>query len=328
MNASSQSMYMAKKQLIESDIQTVQQQMPEIERFVQSLSSFPSRTLNDIMVRKEVTSFPSNVAQSMNTTASKYEPDCIVGDWLYLGDHSHCKSLETLQRIGITHILCCSNIIPTYFVSSNFNIKYARIPIPDSICADLWNMLYAAKQFIDLCNPSVITTDTLHNERREGDGNQNGDTRQWRVSGKKKILVHCECGISRSSAIVIGYLLATKVMLTSDQLDRFQRIQWGLKKFKRRKRNLYRVKQVGENRVVFMKLNEAYYFVQSCRGIIEPNIGFCKQLEKWERLLHGKRSTLQDLPKFSSIKNENNLRLGRTVAMLQSNHDICSCTVL
>merc|ERR1712083_972555 len=98
-----------------------------------------------------------------------------------------------------------------------------------------------------------------------------------------------------------------------------------------KKTNLYRVKEPGDDHVVFMKLNEAYYYLQSCRGIMEPNIGFCKQLEKWEMLSHGKRSTLQDLPMFTSAKSGNNVHLGKCTASAQSRlfvNDVCSCILL
>jgi len=53
-----------------------------------------------------------------------------------------------------------------------------------------------------------------------------------------------------------------------------------------------------------MTLSEAYYFVQSCRDIILPNIGFCHQLSKWEKLHHNGKSTLMDLPYYNGKHKE------------------------
>lgn len=56
------------------------------------------------------------------------------------------------------------------------------------------------------------------------------------------VLVHCYAGVSRSPALVIAYLMATK--------------GWGLE--------------------------EAYDFVKERRRIIKPNRSFINQLEQWE----------------------------------------------
>lgn len=62
-----------------------------------------------------------------------------------------------------------------------------------------------------------------------------------------KALVHCVAGISRSSTIVIAYLMKTRRM----------------------------------------SLREAYYHVKSKRPLIRPNTGFWKQLIEYEHKLFG-----------------------------------------
>ena len=314
MNASSQSIYMAKKQLLDSDVELRMKSLPRINEFMRSLPRVPSLKLEDILVRTSNDDVKDEVEEDVMMTDTKLNstapdsslPECIAGDWLYIGNHSHCKSRSTLQSLGITHILCCSQIIPTYFVRCELDITYARIPIADSLCANLFDHLYAAKQLVDACNPLLTES---------------------KSKSKRRVLVHCEVGMSRSASIVIAYLVASKVQLREEQMHRFRLIQQHLKSFERESRNHYKVKVPGADRVVFMKLNEAYYFVQSARAIIAPNLGFCKQLERWEKLLHGKRSTLQDLPKFTKTE-KNDSKLGLTVAHLQAAHEACACALL
>lgn len=334
MNACHQSMYKGKQKLIEQDFLVTSMELPKIEEYIKQLSQFPTHKLEHILVDDTITDeskdadndiqvgpiidnitihSSSSLPSSASHAASKSLPDCIINGWLYMGDHSHCKSLEILKELGITHILTCSDSIPTYFIhNSDINITYARIPITDHNYGNLYNHLYAAKQFIDLCNP-------LENKQKK---------KHKKHGHSKKILIHCEMGISRSAAVVIGYLLSSKVRLNEDEKWRLQFIQGRLDEFERDETNFYKVKEVQDDNIVFMKLNEAYYYTQSCRGIIEPNLGFCKQLEKWEKIFHGKRSTLQDLPKYTPIGEGNDTKLGKTVKRLQIANDSCNCIVL
>lgn len=63
-----------------------------------------------------------------------------------------------------------------------------------------------------------------------------------------KTLVHCVAGVSRSASICIAYLM----------------------KYKR------------------MPLDQAYKHVKKCRSVIQPNVGFWKQLIEFERRLFGR----------------------------------------
>eukprot|EP01084_Bolivina_argentea_P130402 230205_1 len=302
MNACHQNVYKGKQKLIDMDVSISMQEMPKINQFMKSLPDFPKYKVKNILLNADEDN-TKDPEYSIIESNPKSSPDCILGNWLFLGDHTHCKSLQTIKEIGITHILVCSDIIPTYF--SDANITYARIPISDTNCANIYNYFYAAKQFIDLCNPLQMKNSDIN----------------------YKILVHCEVGMSRSSAIIIAYLISTKVTLNEQQQFAFDIIQTKLNEFERDEYNEYKMKQI-KNNIVFMKLNEAYYYTQSCRNIIEPNLGFCKQLEKWEKLFHGKRSTLQDLPKYTSPYSQNDTKLGKSAARIAKTNVACDCAMM
>ena len=67
-----------------------------------------------------------------------------------------------------------------------------------------------------------------------------------KIYNNNKILVHCYAGKSRSATIVIAFLMWYR--------------QWSF--------------------------SDAFKYVQECRSVIEPNLGFCAQLLHYEKELH------------------------------------------
>ena len=112
---------------------------------------------------------------------------------------------------NISVILNVTSHVPFYHESE---FTYHRIPIIDAPNVDI-------KQYFD--ETYKIIDETL--------------------SGDKKILIHCQAGISRSATIVIAYIM---------------------------KKNK-------------MKMNDAYKLVHDKRPCIGPNLGFCGQLIMYEK---------------------------------------------
>eukprot|EP01083_Nonionella_stella_P091478 255770_1 len=292
-----------------------------IKKWMSGLPDYPAFTLSDIEIHRNDLQKPPHYKPPAPKKSYSSLPSIIVGDWLYLGNHEHCKSIKVIQELGITHILCCSDIIPCYFLfDNNITIQYARVPIGDWYCSDIFNYFFAITQFIDSCNP-------LYNSSGH----------------KNKILVHCEMGVSRSSTIVIAYLLAKQVELSQIQRIRLEHIQNGLFKHSNSNGNDNTIDanllQLETNDMVHvrMKLNSSYYYVKSCRRIIEPNDGFILQLQKWEQIcynINAANTTLCDTAKYT--KNREIKRLGKTAAKLkmdpQGNVTVdsnsCSCIIL
>ena len=244
----------------------------EVKEWMKTLPDYPLYKLNDILVPDNDFQQTLDYSKKINkkSKVSSY-PSAIIDDWLYLGSHDDCKSVQVLSDLNITHILCCSDIIPLYFISDNnkylknTKIKYARIPIGDWYKSNIFNYFDAAIEFIHQCNP-------LNNNNN---------------NGNNKILIHCQMGKSRSSTIVIAYLLSTKVQLNELQQSRFDYIRNKLNKFN----NNYENDSNNNNRndkngTLGMRLNEALYYVKCCRSLIEPNKGFMLQLEKWEQICY------------------------------------------
>lgn len=133
-----------------------------------------------------------------------------ITDYIFLGSYQNAINESELKKLKIKYILNCAH------ECSNFpykNIHYKHIKLFDDPNFDLSKYFASAFSFI---NDAVKT--------------------------KSNILIHCAMGVSRSSAIVIAYLMKSKRM----------------------------------------SFKEAFYFVKKRRSIIFPNFGFMSQLSQYE----------------------------------------------
>ena len=133
----------------------------------------------------------------------------IIPNKLYLGNNESAKNLDILKNNQITSILICG-----YFLSEFFpgQFIYKTLEIQDNEYEIIINSLIKGIEFIE---------------------------------NNKTILVHCREGISRSSAIVIGYIM-------------------------------YKEKK---------SYNEAENFVRTKKSDINPNENFVNQLKEFEDII-------------------------------------------
>ncbi|CAG8505659.1 11233_t:CDS:2 [Diversispora eburnea] len=157
---------------------------------------------------------PNFEMNELQTNYLNYLFASLILDRLYLGSSRAGTDVEWLKNHKISHILIVAdNIFPLY----PENYKYKTISINDHRTENI-------AQYFD------ITSDFIHLALEQENGT---------------ILVHCQLGISRSSSIVIAYLM------------KYQK----------------------------MSFEDAYKFVTSKRPAIRPNVGFRKQLIEYEALL-------------------------------------------
>ena len=140
---------------------------------------------------------------------TKLDFKAIIPNKLYLGNNESAKNLEILQKHNITSILICG-----YFLSEFFpgQFIYKTLEIQDNEYEIIINSLIKGIDFIE---------------------------------SNKTILVHCREGISRSSTIVIGYIM-----------------------YKEKKSYI-----------------EAENFVREKKDDIKPNENFVKQLKEFEDII-------------------------------------------
>ena len=132
---------------------------------------------------------------------------------LFLGSIGSASNLKQLQNFKITHIVCCASGIKNFFPD---DFKYINLNLLDSEKEDIKQYFKESFDFID--------------EAIKNGGN---------------VLVHCHAGVSRSSTILISYLMKSKKM----------------------------------------KLNEVLDLLKTKREKVSPNAGFLRQLSDYEKEL-------------------------------------------
>lgn len=129
---------------------------------------------------------------------------------IYISDFASACDYNELKKNGITHIVTAilgvSEMNPDQF-------KYFIVDVPDRSYADISKYFDDCSDFID----KAIT---------------NGG----------KVLVHCQCGISRSTTMIMAYLIKKKNFTVSAALE----------------------------------------IIKKCRNGVQPNEGFVKQLQEYE----------------------------------------------
>ncbi|XP_005998854.1 dual specificity protein phosphatase 5 [Latimeria chalumnae] len=155
----------------------------------------------------------SNPSEKLNTSLKPaYDQGSPVEilPYLYLGSASHASNWDLLADLSITALL---NVSHRSTECLKGQLYYKWIPVEDSHTADISSHFQEAIDFIECV-------------RRAG----------------RKVLVHCEAGISRSPTICMAYLMKTR---------RF-------------------------------RLEEAFDYTKQRRSFVSPNFGFMGQLLQYE----------------------------------------------
>ena len=121
-----------------------------------------------------------------------------VCDGLFIGDYDTSNNKAALLHHGITHVLTLiSDGVATY----PHLFAYHIVRIHDSHTQDI------AATF-ESCNNFIRGALKERNGEKRGEGGEGG------------VLVHCECGVSRSSTVVIAYLMEEHCLSLDDAIVR------------------------------------------------------------------------------------------------------------
>ena len=137
----------------------------------------PKQSLNN--ESEEVYETNTSVTESRN---SKFKSICseVVDGLIYLGSDFIAKDKSMLDSFGITHVINCSgDYSPNYHEKQG--IEYKTYHLKDHISENIECIFYDAIQFIEKVKDL-----------------------------KGKVYIHCVQGISRSSTLVLCYLIYTQ----------------------------------------------------------------------------------------------------------------------
>ncbi|KAA3464287.1 protein-tyrosine-phosphatase MKP1-like [Gossypium australe] len=145
-----------------------------------------------------------------------FDKECSkVAEHIYLGGDAVAKDREILKKNGITHVLNCVGFVcPEYFKA---DFVYRTLWLQDSPSEDITSILYDVFDYFE-------------------------DVRE--LGGR--VFVHCCQGVSRSTSLVIAYLM------------------W----------------REGQS------FDDAFQYVKAARGIADPNMGFACQLLQCQKRVH------------------------------------------
>lgn len=145
-----------------------------------------------------------------------FDKECSkVAEHIYLGGDAVAKDREILKQNGITHVLNCVGFVcPEYFKA---DFVYRTLWLQDSPSEDITSILYDVFDYFE--------------DVREQGG---------------RVFVHCCQGVSRSTSLVIAYLM------------------W----------------REGQS------FDDAFQYVKAARGIADPNMGFACQLLQCQKRVH------------------------------------------
>lgn len=103
-------------------------------------------------------------------------PSIVIDNFLYHGNLGHASNIGLLDQLGIRHIINVCDCRLEKIIVEKYNVLW--INVYDELQADIRKYFETTNEFLYQCK--------MRNE---------------------KVLVHCQMGISRSSTIVLAYLM-------------------------------------------------------------------------------------------------------------------------
>jgi hypothetical protein len=133
-------------------------------------------TAEEIDYLKQLCGLKSQKSETSPNLYGRRKPSVVIDNFLYHGNVEHARSVKLLNELGIQNIINVCDIEPEKEISEQFNVLW--INIDDTLNAGISPHFDKTNRFLQMCK-------------------QNGE----------KVLVHCVMGISRSSSIVLAYLI-------------------------------------------------------------------------------------------------------------------------
>ncbi|CAF1276957.1 unnamed protein product [Adineta steineri] len=105
-----------------------------------------------------------------------YNPSVVIDDFLYHGTINHARNMKLLRDLNIRHIINTCHVSLEEEIMKNFNVLWVDMQDEEDVNIN---------QYFEKTNDFLLSC----------------------KEKKEKVLVHCQMGISRSSSIVLAYLM-------------------------------------------------------------------------------------------------------------------------
>ena len=195
----------------------------EEEKNIPKINKKKKENFNFEKVNLENLNFEKSIFKKSSRNNFNEELSTIIENFLYISNYKAASDINLLKKLDINYIINCSGDY-CQNVGNDF-IDYLTLNLKDNSKENIECIFYKCYDFINKCK----------NE-------------------KKRILIHCYQGISRSVSIVISYLMISEKM----------------------------------------SCDKAFNFVQRKRFIANPNLGFFLQLQIFEkRLLNNEKNKIE-----------------------------------
>lgn len=197
----------------------------------------------------------SNIDIRSTVDRNKYltiYPNCVIENQMYIGSGIQAKNWKIIRDLNITHIINCSIEHECVFQEE---ISYLHVKLEDSHQENIYKFLTKTLRFIEDAfdkyyeevykseNSTNFSIDSGINSATSSKSSNMNTTLTINSKPKPPVfLIHCNLGISRSSSILIAYLISK-----------------------------YRI-----------CLYSAFKYVKDKRLQIAPNYSFLKQLKQFE----------------------------------------------
>lgn len=126
------------------------------------------------------------------TSFSRHFALQVVSGRIYIANREQARNRSMLQSLGVTHVVNASRDETTPFPES---FQYCNCGLPDSVETDISSVLEVTYWFISAA---------------------------LEESPESVVLVHCSRGVSRSVAIVAGYLMRTFALSFTESIGRIR----------------------------------------------------------------------------------------------------------
>ncbi|CAF0829327.1 unnamed protein product [Adineta steineri] len=139
------------------------------------------RLVNDLQATEEELIYFAKLMKLMKqkrNLSGKFDsnPSVVIDDFLYHGAINHARNMKLLRNLNIRHIINTCHMSLEGEITEKFNVLWVNMQDDEDVNIN---------QYFEKTNNFLLS----------------------RKEKKEKVLVHCQMGISRSSSIVLAYLM-------------------------------------------------------------------------------------------------------------------------